>query len=377
MVIGAAILAIILAGYIGYRLHIYKKDILEQQIYTKIDQVFNGSNIVIDGEFRLPDGELIDIYPNPQGIIVFPLCVKYEWLDFWRMKGLHTVYYPDGDSKGFSVIKATRYDKGTFDIEIFESKEMGYKIKDESGHQPTLADFSNNDKTKTSDGYLMNNTRPNVEDCYISAFNSLLNSGEEQPLGAPRRSSYSQIEDLPYVDLRTNKYFYVSNSNRNKKSKSGSPKWTSTDGVIQNNQWLVFFFVSGRQYEVVEDEDMVTIGLYLHIFLSMIVMSVILFTILQFKPKYFRNLDLYGKYWRSKDDVLYFEHSFVGRNTITEISNINSKKGNIRFIDRGNTIIIAYTDRCIYYRIVKINAAELVLMSKSDNTQKLYLASNN
>lgn len=66
-----------------------------------------------------------------------------------------------------------------------------------------------------------------------------------------------------------------------------------------------------------------------------------------------------------------------GRNTITEISNINSKKGNIRFIDRGNTIIIAYTDRCIYYRIVKINAAELVLMSKSDNTQKLYLASNN
>ncbi len=89
------------------------------------------------------------------------------------------------------------------------------------------------------------------------------------------------------------------------------------------------------------------------------------------KPKYFRNLNLFGKRWQNllyKEQIFFFEHSFFGKQTFTEVINDKVYKGTLKITDKGNTLNLSYPNKELFYKIDKIDADNLSLISIKDKS---------
>jgi hypothetical protein len=89
------------------------------------------------------------------------------------------------------------------------------------------------------------------------------------------------------------------------------------------------------------------------------------------KPKYFRNLNLFGKRWQNllyKEQIFFFEHSFFGKQTFTEVINDKVYKGTLKITDKGNTLNLSYPNKELFYKIDKIDVDNLSLISIKDKS---------
>ena len=102
----------------------------------------------------------------------------------------------------------------------------------------------------------------------------------------------------------------------------------------------------------------------------------LLIVLLLSRPKFFRNLALFGKRWENQsynEQILYFDHSFFGKNKFIEIINNNVSRGHLKITDSGATLNLSYPNKELFYKIESIEKNRLTLVSQKDNSQIEFL----
>ncbi len=335
-----SIVAIGLAALVGYNLHKSKKTELKNQIYSKIDRIFDGKTVILDGKNWLTVGELKETGYDPKGT-----KKKTEW---WEREKLYTIF--EASSGGFTIMKLTRQNEDGFDIETIYSEDMGYK-------KPTRT------YDKIYD-YWRDNYRLLVRTCYREAYNYFTEEDRHSP-GAYTPGKYVDITNFP--DIR-NEYFYMSNTQSKSSGDHGSN--------INSEDWAVYYKKYGKHYELTENESTIQKDLLTKLGISIGSVLLLIFILLLSKPKFFRNLALFDKRWENQsynDQILYFDHSFFGKNKFIEIINDNVSRGQLKITDSGSTLNLSYPNKELFYKIESIEKNRLTLVSQKDNNQIEFL----
>lgn len=364
-----SIIAVGLAVLFGYSLHNSKKTELKNQIYSKIDRVLDGKTVILDGQNSLAVGELRETGYDPKGskkdedIFSFP-----EW---WENEKLYTIF--EATSGGFTIKQLTRQNEDGFDIETSYSGDMGYKKPTRRYVQPNYIDWPRGGRQKISSGYWTDNYRLSVRECYREAFNYFTEEDKKSP-GAYSPGKYIDITNFP--DIR-NDYFYMDNTRPRQYSSSGtfSSEWeTSGDhgANINNENWAVYYKAYGKHYELTENKSATQKDLLTKMGIGAGSVLFLLIVLLLSKPKFFRNLALFGKRWENQsynEQILYFDHSFFGKNKFIEIINDNVSRGQLKITDNGSTLNLSYPKKELFYKIESIEKNRLTIVSQKDNSQ--------
>jgi hypothetical protein len=341
-----------------------KKKNLKNEIQSRIQSILEDKTVVLDGTYFLTEGELENTdYKSLLGNDQSELSFFQKW---WQREKLYTIF--KASNGGFTIRQLTqRYPDG-YDIETITSGDMGYK-KPLSIYIPAqyVGDF------KLSDGYYSNDYRLPVRDCYSEAYSYFTKEDKKSP-GSYSPGKFIDISNFP--DLR-NQYFYMNNREPKQFTSTGlySSNWYSSDehgANINTEDWAVYYSTSGKHYVLTENTEQINKDFikYLGISIGPVILSLILLAIS--KPKYFRNLKLFGKRWKNssyENQILFFDHSFVGNLTFTEIINDKIKKGIVKITDSGNTINLSYPNMELFYKIDELDDNNLKLISMKDNSE--------
>lgn len=364
-----SIVAVGMAALVGYSLHNSKKTELKNQIYSKIDRVFDGKTVILDGQNSLAVGELRETGYDPKGskkdddIFSFP-----EW---WEREKLYTIF--EATSRGFTIKQLTRQNEDGFDIETSYSGDMGYKKPTRSYVQPEYINWGYGERQKISGGYWRDNYRLSVRECYREAFNYFTEEDRKSP-GAYSPGKFIDITNFP--DIR-NDYFYMDNTSPRQYSSSGifSSEWESSGdhgANINNEDWAVYYKTYGKHYELTENKSATQKDLLTKMGIGVGSVLFLLIVLLLSKPKFFRNLALFGKRWENQsynEQILYFDHSFFGKNKFIEIINDHVSRGQLKITDSGSTLNLSYPNKELFYKIESIEKNRLTLVSQKDNSQ--------
>ncbi len=154
-----------------------------------------------------------------------------------------------------------------------------------------------------------------------------------------------------------------------------SSYWYSPDehsANINTEDWAVYHSTEGRHYVITENKKSIYKDLFTNLGISVGLILSILIIIALSKPKYFRNLKLFGKRWKNisyNEQIFFFEHSFFGNLTFTEIINDKVSKGILKFTDKGNTLNLSYPNKELFYKIENIDTDNLLLISMKDKSE--------
>ncbi|MCH8491604.1 MAG: hypothetical protein LAT81_16995, partial [Oceanicaulis sp.] len=296
-------------------------------------------------------------------IISFP-----EW---WEREKLYTIF--EATSGGFTIKQLTRQNEDGFDIETSYSGDMGYKKPTRSYVQPEYIDWGYGKRQKISGGYWSDNYRLSVRECYREAFNYFTEEDRKSP-GAYSPGKYIDITNFP--DIR-NDYFYMENTSPRQYSSSGifSSEWESSGdhgANINNKNWAVYYKTYGKHYELTENKSATQKDLLTKMGIGAGSVLFLLFVLLLSKPKFFRNLALFGKRWENQsynEQILYFDHSFFGKNKFIEIINDNVSRCQLKITDIVSTLNLSYPNKELFYKIESIEKNRLTLVSQKDNSQ--------
>ena len=368
-----SLVAVGLAAFVGYSIHNSKKTELKNQIYSKIDRVFDSKTVILDGQNSLAVGELRETGYDPKGnkneddIFSFP-----EW---WEREKLYSIF--EATNGGFTIKQLTRQNEDGFDIETSYSGDMGYKKPTRRYVQPEYMDWGYGERQKISGGYWTDNYRLSVRECYREAFNYFTEEDRKSP-GAFAPGKYIDITNFP--DIR-NDYFYMDNTSPRQYSSSGvfSAEWESSGdhgANINNEDWAVYYKTYGKHYELTENKSATEKDLLTKIAIGAGSVLFLLIALLLSKPKFFRNLDLFGKRWENQsynEQILYFDHSFFGKNKFIEIINDTVSRGQLKITDSGSTLNLSYPNKELFYKIESIEKNRLTLVSQKDNSQIEFL----
>lgn len=372
-IIGAAILGAFLFSN-------SKKNELKAEIYNRIENIFDGKSVVLDGTFSLTQGELEDTGFNEK-----KSKLKKTWslnyidsffLDdtfsqqWWERDKLYTIF--KSTYGGFTIKMITKRYPDGYDLETIESGDMGYKKPASKYVQP---EYWNG--YKLSDGYYSNNYRLPIRECYSQAYEFFTKDDRKSP-GAYSPGKYVDITNFPDI---SNKYYYMSNREPIQYTSSGhtSSYWYSSDNHeanINNEDWAVYYSLTGNHYVISENSKTINKDLITYLAISIGTIVLVLIFIYFSKPKYFRNLNLYGKRWKNtsnNDQIIYFEHSFFGEQLFTELINKSVIKGVLKFTDKGNTINLSYPQNELFYKLDKIDRDNLSLISLNDKREITFI----
>ncbi|MFN4076142.1 MAG: DUF4339 domain-containing protein [Cloacibacterium sp.] len=366
---GTAFLLIGLVTLLAYSISNNKKQKLKKEIYAKVDNILGGKTVVLDGIETLTQGELKETgYPKSKNKNSDDL--SYLFQDWWEREKLYTIY--EATSGGFTIKQLTKQNDDGFDVETIYSGDMGYKKPSRSYVEPQYMDDGWGGRFKISGGYYSNNYRLSVRQCYTEAFEYFTKDDRHSP-GAYTPGKYIDISN--FSDIR-NEYFYMDNTTPRQYSSSGifSSSWESSGdhgANINTEDWAVYYKTYGKHYEITENETAIRKDLFTYLGITVGTTILLLLILLFAKPKYFRNLNLFGKRWKNtsyQEQIFFFEHSFFGKHTFVEIINDKVSKGIIKFTDKGNTINLSYPNKELFYKIEKINQDDLVLISTKDKS---------
>ena len=372
-----SIVAIGLAAFVGYNLHKSKKTEFKNQIYSKIDRVFDSKTVILDGQNSLAVGELKETGYDPKGTKKKDDDDIFSGLftEWWEREKLYTIF--EASSGGFTIKQLTRQNEDGFDIETIYSEDMGYKKPTRTYVPPSYMDLGYGERYKTGGGYWLDNYRLSVRECYREAYNYFTEDDRHSP-GAYTPGKYVDITNFP--DIR-NEYFYMSNTQPKQYSSSGifSSQWESSGdhgANINTEDWAVYHKTYGKHYELTENESTIQKDLLTKLGVSLGSVLLLIFILLLSKPKFFRNLALFGKRWENQsynDQILYFDHSFFGKNKFIEIINDNVSRGQLKITDSGSTLNLSYPNKELFYKIESIEKNRLTLVSQKDNNQIEFL----
>lgn len=362
LLIGAAVLT-------AYLISNNKKQKLKKEIYSKVDNILDGKTVVLDGVISLTQGELKETgYSKSKNKSDDPFANLFQ--EWWESEKLYTIFEASGG--GFTIKQLTKQNDDGYDVETYSSGDMGYKKPAGRYVEPEYMDMGWGERMKVGGGYYASNYRLPVRECYTQAFEYFTKEDKKSP-GAFTPGKYVDISN--FSDIR-NEYFYMDNTSPKQYSSSGifAPSWNSTGehgANINTEDWAVYYSTYGKHYEITENEEVIRKDLFTY--LGITVGSILLLLIISFfaKPKYFRNLNLFGKRWKNnayQEQIFFFEHSFFGKHTFIEIINDKVSKGVVKFTDKGNTVNLSYPNKELFYKIEKINQDDLTLVSIKDKS---------
>lgn len=380
---GFALLLIGLAVFSAYLISNNKKQKLKKEIYTKVENILDGKTVILDGIESLAVGELEETgYNSTKSKNTkkwFKIGKDSVLLDnsfpvWWEREKLYAIF--KASNGGFTIKQLTRQNDDGFDIETYYSGDMGYKKSSGRYVEPEYMDDGWGGRYKISGGYYSSNYRLPVRQCYTEAFEYFTKDDKKSP-GAYTPGKYVDITN--FSDIR-NDYFYMDNTSPKLYSSSGifAPSWNSSDehgANINTEDWAVYYSTSGKHYEITENETVIKKDLFTYLGIS--VGSILLLLLISYfaKPKYFRNLNIFGKRWKNtsyQEQIFFFEHSFFGKHTFVEIINDKVFKGVLKFADKGNTVNLSYPSKELFYKIEKINQDDLILVSIKDKSNILF-----
>lgn len=369
-IFGSILCFILLAIFISFYIVNSKKSKLKDEISLKINNVLDNKSLIIDGTISLTEGKLKNTgygtKKQKNNDDPFSGIFK-EW---WENEKLHTIY--TAESGGFTIKQLTKQSDESFDVLTSYSGDMGYKKPSSSYIAPQYIDDGWGGKFKISGGYQTSNYRTSVRDAYRSAYEYFTKEDKKSP-GAYSPGKFIEITNFP--DLR-NEYFYFENREPKLYSSSGTfaATWESSGdhgANINNENWVVYYKTYGKHYELTENDSKINKDLLTNIGILLGLIFLILAIIFISKPKYFRNLNLFGKRWQNllyKEQIFFFEHSFFGKQTFTEVINDKVYKGTLKITDKGNTLNLSYPNKELFYKIDKIDADNLSLISIKDKS---------
>lgn len=320
-----------------------KRQTLKKEIYDKVDKILDGKSEILDGVQSLTQGALEESNLGKKTKFksddLFPELLE-KW---WEKDKVYTIY--KASNGGFTIKQLTRYNDDLFQIFTMYSGDMGYKTP------------------------ISNNYRLPVTECYRKAFEFFTKEDRKSP-GAYSPGKYFDITN--FAALR-NEYFYIKYGYTPSQysSSDDSSSWGEHLTNISTDDWVVYYKVYGSNYEITENSDFVYKELFTYLGIALGSFFILLIITLISKPKYFRNLNLFGKRWKNtsyQEQIFFFEHSFFGKHNFIEIINDKVSKGVIKFTDKGNTINLSYTNKELFYKIEKINQDDLILVSIKDKS---------
>jgi hypothetical protein len=373
LLIGAAALS-------AYLISNNKKQKLKKEIYSKVDNILGGKTVILDGIESLTEGEIEETGYNSKknkntkkwvtlGKDSFLIDNSFSKA-WWEKEKLYTIY--KASRGGFTIKQLTKQNDDGYDVETFSSGDMGYKKSSGRYVEPEYMDMGWGEKMKVGGGYYSSNYRLPVRQCYTEAFEFFTKDDKKSP-GAYTPGKYVDISN--FSDIR-NEYFYMDNTSPKQYSSSGifAPSWNSSDdhsANINTEDWAVYYSSYGKHYEITENDAAINKDLFIYLGVSIGTILLLLLIGLFSKPKYFRNLNLFGKRWKNtsyQEQIFFFEHSFLGKHTFIEIINDKVSKGVVKFTDKGNTVNLSYPNKELFYKIEKINQDDLILVSIKDKS---------
>ena len=381
---GFALLLIGLAVLSAYFVSNNKKQKLKKDIYSKVENIFDSKTVILDGIKSLTVGELEETDYNSTkskhtkkwvtiGKDSFQIDNSFSKA-WWEREKIYTFF--KASSGGFTIKQLTRQNDDGFDIETSYSGDMGYKKSSGRYVAPEYMDDGWGGRYKISGGYYSSNYRLPVRQCYTEAFEYFTKDDKKSP-GAYTPGKYVDISNFP--DIR-NEYFYMDNTRPKQYPSSGifSSSWESSDehgANINTEDWAVYYKTYGKHYELTENKTAIIKDFLTYLSISVGSILLLLIILLFAKPKYFRNLNLFGKRWKNvlyQEQIFFFEHSIFGKLSFIEIINDKVSKGVVKFTDKGNTINLSYPTKELFYKIEKISQDDLILVSINDNSNIIF-----
>ena len=361
---------ILLAIFSGFYIVNSKKAKLKQEISLKINNVLENKSLILDGTISLTEGKLKNTGYGTKKQTDDDDLFSGLYAEWWENEKLYSIF--TAESGGFTIKQLTKQNDESFDVLTSYSGDMGYKKPSSSYIAPQYMDDGWGGKFKISGGYQSSNYRTSVRDAYRSAYEYFTKEDKKSP-GAYSPGKFIDINNFP--DLR-NEYFYLENREPKSYSSSGTygASWESSGehgANINNENWVVYYKTYGKHYELTENDSRINKDLMTNIGIAIGLIFLILLIAFISKPKYFRNLNLFGKRWQNllyKEQIFFFEHSFFGKQTFTEVINDKVYKGTLKITDKGNTINLSYPNKELFYKIDKIDVDNLSLISIKDKS---------
>jgi GYF domain 2 len=347
-----------------------KKARLKSEISGRVNNIFNGRSVIIDGENYSVQGHLKNTdYNNSssgKSKNELPTDLFFPW---WQNEKLYTIF--ECSNGGFTIKKLSKVGEDSYDLEVTESGDMGYR-KPQFSRGITGWSYNEN-----GSGNIYGNVKSDrlpVQQYYNLAY--------EYYTKNDKTGTYSpgSLNDINRFINLNNEYFSIDNISPTKATSSNhfAISWKSLDSHSGGLTWddaKLYYTLEGKHYEVVFIQDrynydlLVLFGIISGIFILTI--SVIIIA----KPKFFRNLFLFGKKWRNisnQEHLVIFEHYFFKPNSFVQLWNNKVFKGVMKITDKGNTINLSYPDSERFYKIEKIDEDNLTIRNLEDGKTFLF-----
>jgi hypothetical protein len=311
-----ALIICLLAIFIGYILFANALGKDEKALASKLEELFEGKIAVTDGQHIIPTGEMSNNRRN------FTL-----------------------NSGGFKIYELTKESNGFVKSEIVAG-DLQY-LEDEYYNLY---------------GFRYDNYRSNVNSCYYSAFETIVQGNENN-----RKLSYSPNK---YVDIKNfpEGYSTVFFSIEMADHPTESYRSKSSGGNVSNNKWKVDFFETKEYFTVVEKKEEKNKALMKYLAASFgigLLISLLvkpLAKVLQPNPKVSNSV--FGKKWKSvnRNFIISFESGMRGNNKAIVVENGKIKKGTMKFTENGKNMNISLSDTEYYFQIDKLTDTTLEVL---------------
>ncbi|HYG15175.1 MAG TPA: DUF4339 domain-containing protein [Bacteroidia bacterium] len=228
-----------------------RKEKQKTEINKQINELFDGKTAIIDGQKTDVTGEFIETgytgRRNKNGIIkTVANGPKEEW---WEEAQLYTVYKClEG---GFTLKKLARTEDNRFEVDIYESSDMGYTNPGYSFTNPEFLAWMK----LFSEGSKTGHFRTGVQNCYDFTFDLL---AEKSKSDAFTPGKLSDIENFSKI---SNKYYFIKNLGPKVITPAGNATYrqSASGEVITNvsaDDYTVYYSTTGFRYELAENEAM-------------------------------------------------------------------------------------------------------------------------
>lgn len=230
-----------------------KQDNLKRDILEKIDNVFDGKNVILDYTFYAAEVEKENI-PKLREPLISTITNKplYSEEDEFFI-GLKAFYRLKRGA--FNIIVAEKQSDYLYRIYKISASDFGYKVKkyDDWGYDQW----------------------PSVDNCYGGALKYFL---ENDPVlkNSHVSGKYSQIADFKYIE---NEYYELNDGSFEK-----SGWWSQKGTAITNFYWKVLYNRAGNDYNVCLKKNVRELDFIKYLLIGLAIICILSFIFL-YKPK--------------------------------------------------------------------------------------------
>lgn len=313
---------VILSGlclWCSFQMHNSKVEKDEQELMSKVDQLFQSKDVIADGQKIQVTGELYKRH--------FSLS-----------------------SGGFTVYELSKESGGYVKSEI-NAGDIQYK----------------EDEYTSSYGYRMPTYRQKPEGCYDDAFEFLLLGTKDNKKNSYTENTYTEIKDFPsgfYTDFHFIKNvehpteFYIRQNG---------------GGRVYNSSREVAYSQEKTYYAIQNDKEAIQKSLIKFLLIGLavaLVLTSLIFLILRFLiPSAGKGDTILNKKWKDIEGntIMTLEPQLFGKHKVTVVENEKVKKGIAKFSENGTQLHLSLPDTELFYKITLTEDNKLEVENMTTN----------